>query len=118
MAFLQAESASLKSLINAENIQLSTEAYNQANGAAPSQLCALGTIRLPLAGLIDVAAEVAKLEKQRGELVKWIKSTEGRLANEKFVNSAPPQVVADSRSKLAELQEKLARTDELLASLK
>ncbi len=118
MAFLQAETASLKSLLNAENIEVSQDAYDQSSGAAPSQLGALGTIRLPLAGLIDVAAEIAKLEKQRGELVKWIKSTEGRLANEKFVNSAPPQVVADSRSKLAELQEKLARTDELLAALK
>ncbi len=118
MEFLKAEEASLKALLNAANIVLSCEDSTADTGAAPSKLCALGTIRLPLAGLIDVASEVAKLEKQRGELVKWIKSTEARLANEKFVNSAPAQVVADSRSKLAEMQEKLVRTDELLASLK
>ncbi len=118
LEFLASQSDSLKNLLNAESITLTQEAYDTANGAAPSHLCALGTIRLPLAGLIDVAAEVAKLEKQRADLVKWIKSTEGRLANEKFVQSAPPQVVADSRAKLAELQEKLTRTDELIQSLK
>jgi len=116
--FLKLQSDSLKSLLNAESIELTCEAYDAAKGAAPSHLCALGTIRLPLAGLIDVAAELAKLDKQRADLVKWIKSTEGRLANEKFVNSAPAQVVADARAKLAELQEKLGRTDELIQSLK
>ena len=119
LAFLQSEFNSLKNLLNAESIELTTDSYDAAvSGAAPLKLCSVGTIRLPLAGLIDVQAELARLEKQRAELEKWIASTKGRLSNEKFVNSAPEKVVADTRAKLAELEEKLARTDELLASLK
>ncbi|MCQ2380545.1 MAG: hypothetical protein MJ025_06475, partial [Victivallaceae bacterium] len=73
---------------------------------------------LPLKGLIDVDAELARLDKQRADLVKWIASTRGRLSNEKFVSSAPANVVEAARKQLADLEEKLARTDELAASLK
>ena len=116
--FLKKELASLKSLLNAENIEISNEAFDiAAHGAAASQTVASGVISLPLADLIDLDAEAARLKKQMADLEKWIAGTKGRLANEKFVNSAPAQVVADTRSKLAELEAKAAQTAELLATL-
>ena len=80
-------------------------------------MCALGTVYLPLAGLIDVAAEKAKLEKQKKELTGWIAGTKARLGNEKFLAKAPENVVADTKAQLASMEEKLARTEELLDSL-
>ena len=77
----------------------------------------LGTIYLPLAGLIDVEAEKVKLEKQRVDYEKWIKSSEAKLSNERFLAKAPEQVVADAKAHLAELKEKLARVNELIDSL-
>jgi valyl-tRNA synthetase len=117
-SFLTAELASLKSLLNANEIEISTEAFDTAaHGAGAGQTVVCGVITLPLADLIDIDAEVARLKKQMADLEKWIAGTKGRLANEKFVNSAPAQVVADTRSKLAELEQKAEETQKLLAVL-
>ena len=110
--------ASLKSLLNAEDIEIGMEAFDaSAKGAAASQTVVCGVISLPLADLIDVDAEAARLKKQLADLEKWMAGTRGRLANEKFVNSAPAQVVADTRSKLAELEQKAEETRKLLTVL-
>ena len=116
--FLKKEFASLKSLLNAEDIELSLDAFDAAGrGAAASQTVSCGVISLPLADLIDVDAEISRLQKQLADLNKWIAGNKSRLANEKFVNSAPAQVVADTRNKLAELEQKAAHTQELLDTL-
>ena len=116
---LTAEKESLKHLLNASDIELGLEAFDSASkGAAPSLLGSLGVISLPLAGLIDVEAECAKLEKQLKDIDKWLAGVRGRLANEKFVNSAPEQVVADARKNLEELEAKREQTTAMLASLK
>ncbi len=118
-AFLNMEKASVMHLMNASEIEISEVDYDTAaNGAAPSILCDLGNIYLPLAGLVDIAEELAKLNKQKADLEKWISASEAKLANEKFVAKAPPQVVADARVNLAEMQEKLARVISLMNDLK
>ena len=60
------------------------------------------TACLPLGGLIDVDAERARLTKAIGKIEGDIKKLEGKLANEKFVANAKPEVVAGEREKLAE----------------
>jgi valyl-tRNA synthetase len=115
---LQDNADSLIHLLNAAEINITLQEYDSAaNGAAPSGICDLGTIYMPLAGLIDVAEEKAKLEKQKAELEKWIAGTKAKLSNEKFVSKAPAQVVADTRSALAQNEEKLERTINLLKDL-
>ena len=119
LAFLESQRESLISLLNASELEIGLADYDSAkSGAAPSQLCRLGSIHLPLAGLIDVDAERAKLEKQKKELTGWIAGSKAKLSNERFVSKAPAQVVADAKLKLAEMEEKLARTLDLLNSLK
>ena len=110
--------ASFASLWYAESVEISTEAFDaDSRGAAASQTVTCGVVSLPLADLIDIDAEVARLKKQMADLEKWMAGTRARLSNEKFVNSAPAQVVADTRSKLAELEQKAAETEKLLAVL-
>ncbi|WP_322890089.1 MULTISPECIES: valine--tRNA ligase [unclassified Yoonia] len=60
-----------------------------------------GTFGLPLAGLIDVAAEIARLEKTSQKLAKELGGLRGRLNNPAFVASAPDDVVAEARANLA-----------------
>ena len=116
---LTKELDSLKHLLNASEIELGLEAFDCASrGAAPSQLGELGVISLPLAGLIDVEAECAKLEKQLKDIEKWLSGVRSRLSNEKFVNSAPAQVVADARKQLEELEAKKSQTESILSGLK
>ena len=118
-AYLCSQKESLKLLLNAEEVEISLDTFDSAaNGAAPSQPGAMGIISLPLAGLIDVAAELARMEKQLKDIINWIASAKGKLSNERFVNNAPAQVVADARASLADLEERKVRTEELIASLK
>jgi len=64
------------------------------------------TFGLPLADIIDVAAEKDRLHKSLEKLEKEIGGMTGRLNNPKFVQSAPEEVVAETRANLA------ARKDE------
>ncbi len=56
-----------------------------------------GTFCLPLADIIDVAEEKARLEKTLDKLDKEIGGLRGRLKNPKFVESAPDEVVEETR---------------------
>ncbi|KQI67580.1 valine--tRNA ligase [Loktanella sp. 3ANDIMAR09] len=67
------------------------------------------TFALPLAGLIDVAAEKARLGKSLVKLEKEIKGLAGRANNPKFAESAPPEVVAETRANLAEREAEAAQ---------
>jgi len=68
-----------------------------------------GTFCLPLADIIDVGAEIARLEKTLGKLEKEIGGLKGRVNNPKFVASAPPEVVEETRAN-ASLREEEAAT--------
>lgn len=72
------------------------------------------TFGLPLADIIDVEAEKARLEKSLTKLGKEIGGLEGRLKNPKFVESAPDEVVAEARENLAARQ---GEADKLKAAL-
>ena len=61
-------------------------------------------IVLPLEGLIDKEAELAKLRKSLADLDRQIAPLRAKLANESFTSRAPAEVVAASREKLAELE--------------
>ncbi|WP_104017536.1 valine--tRNA ligase [Roseovarius nitratireducens] len=60
-----------------------------------------GTFGLPLADIIDVDKEKARLEKTLAKLEKELSGLRGRLGNPNFVESAPEDVVAETRDNLA-----------------
>ena len=59
-------------------------------------------IMIPMAGLIDVEAELARINKQLEKAEKGLAQVQNKLANEKFVNNAPEAVLAKENAKLAE----------------
>ncbi|WP_425090740.1 valine--tRNA ligase [Tropicimonas sp. S265A] len=76
-----------------------------------------GTFALPLADIIDVAEEKARLEKTVAKLQKELGGLRGRLGNEKFLASAPAEVVTENRERLASGDEELATLKAALARL-
>ncbi|MEJ6389716.1 valine--tRNA ligase [Gymnodinialimonas ulvae] len=76
-----------------------------------------GTFALPIADLIDVAEEKARLEKTLGKLAKELGGLRGRVNNPKFAESAPPEVVEETRENLSQREEEEARLKEALARL-
>uniref|UniRef100_UPI002FDAE3E1 valine--tRNA ligase n=1 Tax=Yoonia sp. TaxID=2212373 RepID=UPI002FDAE3E1 len=59
-----------------------------------------GTFAIPLEGLIDVAAEIDRLEKTLQKLGKELGGLRGRLTNPNFIASAPDDIVAEARANL------------------
>ncbi len=76
-----------------------------------------GTFALPLADVIDIGAEKARLEKAIGKLEKDLRGLNGRLANPKFLESAPEDVVEETRALSAQKEEETARLTEALDRL-
>jgi len=76
-----------------------------------------GTFGLPLADIIDVNAEIARLEKSIGKLGKELGGLRGRLNNPKFAASAPAEVVAEARANLALREDEEAQLQAALARL-
>lgn len=73
---------------------------------------------VPLDELIDREKELARLSSEREKAVTEITRTEGKLANEKFVSRAKPEVVEAEREKLRKYQELLAEIEASIAALK
>jgi valyl-tRNA synthetase len=114
--FLRRDQASLQALAFAESVEVRDHFDTAGAGPCAAAVGGAGTAYVPLAGLIDVAAETARLEKQAGELRKFIAGIEGKLGNAGFVSRAPEAVVAGERAKLADAQEQLHRVTQQMQS--
>ena len=73
---------------------------------------------VPLGGLIDIEAEIAKAEAQLKHLEGFLIGVRKKLSNEKFVANAPEAVVAMERKKESDSIEKIAALKESIAELK
>jgi valyl-tRNA synthetase len=87
------------------------------SGAAARLLLGEATLILPLEGVIDIAAEKARLSKEIGKLAGDIAKITGKLGNEAFVAKAPPEVIVEQRDRLAEAEAARAKLSEALARL-
>lgn len=82
------------------------------------QLVVRGEIAaLPLAGVIDFAAEKARLEKEMARVKSDIARVDAKLANADFVARAPEEVVEGEREKRAEAETHRRKIDEALKRL-
>ena len=114
-AFLKENSNYLTRFTNPETLEISADitAPAQAMTAVLSNV----EIYLPLAGLINITDEIARLTK---ELAKWQKELDmvsRKLSNEKFVANAKPEVVEKEKAKQADYQTKFDTTQARIAEL-
>ncbi len=73
---------------------------------------------VPLGNMIDIDAEIEKQEAQLAHLEGFLAGVMKKLANERFVQNAPEQVVAMERKKQSDSEEKIAALKDSLAALK
>ncbi|TAN46526.1 MAG: valine--tRNA ligase [Methylococcaceae bacterium] len=78
-----------------------------------SAMALVGDMKLliPMAGLIDKTAELARLDKEIQRLNKELPRLEGKLTNPAFIDKAPSEVVEKERGKLADLRANLAELE-------
>ena len=72
---------------------------------------------IPIAGLIDIAAERARLEKEIARAAGEIEVTARKLSNESFTARAPAEIVAKEQQRLKESQEKVEKLKKALSAL-
>jgi valyl-tRNA synthetase len=102
-AVLDQESPTIGRLCRAQVHQADGTA---AHAAAHAVLAGGTEIIVPLAGLIDVDKECARMRGEVAELDKQIAARAGRLENPKYVERAPEQIVRNDRATLEEMRSK------------
>ncbi|TVR19718.1 MAG: valine--tRNA ligase, partial [Nitriliruptor sp.] len=76
-----------------------------------------GQAQVDLTGLIDVEAELARLDKELTRTQGDLQRVDGKLANEGFTSRAPAEVVAKEREKRAQAETTIAELEERIAAL-
>ncbi|PKI13944.1 valine--tRNA ligase [Colwellia sp. 12G3] len=100
----------LSSLAKLESITVL--AVNEQGPASASALVGDLSVLIPMAGLIDKEAELARLDKAMDKLEKDAARTRGKLSNDSFVAKAPAAVIDKEKAKLAEAESALAKMQE------
>jgi valyl-tRNA synthetase len=116
LATVERNRAMLERLAGAESIT----ALEPGTVAPQSATALIGelTLLVPMAGLIDAAAEIERLGKRIAKAREDLGKTNAKLNNENFVRNAPPQVVATERERAAELERTIASLEEQLARIR
>lgn len=116
---VQAARANESLLIKLAKLDSISWAESKSDIPASASLIA-GDIELciPLAGLIDVEQEVARISKRIEQLTKEIARIDSKLGNPNFADKAPAEVVAKEKEKLSAYQTELGKMLEQLESVK
>ncbi|GAA5136749.1 valine--tRNA ligase [Prosthecobacter algae] len=105
----------LRILLNAE--PLDVDAAYAAPKGTPSALTPLGTIYLPLDGLIDVEAERARITKELDKANSELQKVCAKLADENFTAKVPQKVLDEHQQRKADWKEKKAKLEEMMSAL-
>ena len=107
--------AFLKSLARLESIRVLAD--GEVAPLSVKKLIGATELMIPMAGLIDKEAELARLAKEVARLVGECGRIEGKLGNEAFVAKAPPAVIEQEKKRVADFGATLSRIEEQLARL-
>lgn len=104
-------------IVKMANVSGVTATGNKGEGVS-SFMVGTTEYAVPLGGLIDVEAELAKAEAELKHLEGFLNGVKKKLQNERFVNNAPAAVVELERKKQSDAESKIATLKETIASLK
>ncbi|MCJ2021272.1 valine--tRNA ligase [Methylobacterium sp. E-065] len=98
--------------------RLSDIAFADAPPKNSVQLLVRGSVAaLPLEGVVDLAAEVARLKKEQAKAQAEIKKVDAKLGNADFVARAPEEIIEENRERRESETARLAKIEEALARL-
>jgi valyl-tRNA synthetase len=112
---LEEQAEIIKILARAEKVEIKKLGKKPAQSAGT---VVLGVeIYLPLAGLVDLSREKARLEKELGEAEKYLIILGNKLSNKAFLKNAPKELVAGEKEKLTLQKEKVRKIKEQIKIL-
>jgi valyl-tRNA synthetase len=97
--------------------RIETLSFGKAPAGAVQIVLDEATLALPLAGIIDVAAESKRLKREIDKVGSEIRQLDAKLSNEKFVARAPEHVVEEQRERKADAEAMAARLEQALKRL-
>jgi valyl-tRNA synthetase len=106
-----------KALINAPEVTYQGDKSGIPDDAV-SVVTGNATVYIPLAELVDMGEEIARLEKEEKRLESELKRSNAMLSNEKFLSKAPESKIAEEKEKLASYEKMMSEVKERLAALK
>jgi valyl-tRNA synthetase len=92
---------------------------NPSDATPESAIALVGELKIliPMAGLIDKDAELARLEKEIQKILNDLPRVEGKLSNPTFIDKAPPEVIEKEKAKLADLRSTLNNLEQQKARI-
>ncbi|WP_147822308.1 valine--tRNA ligase [Salidesulfovibrio onnuriiensis] len=108
---LEANLELIRSLARLENVTIGADVKGPK--ASGSTVVQGNEIYVPLEGVVDFDAELARLDKNIAKIEKTMGGVAKKLANPGFVNNAPADVVEKEKAKLAEMEEELTKLTQL-----
>ena len=105
----------IERLASASEVEVAAQV--DAPEGAVSIVTADAKIFIPLDQLVDIKAELARLNKERDAALKQASGIESKLANENFVTRAPEHVVQTQRDNLTRLKDQIAKLEESIAAI-
>ncbi len=106
----------LKRLANASEVTVTADAPADVNGLV-SVVTSAAKLYIPLAELVDLDAERARLAKEIEKAEKYLAGIEKKLSNEKFVSKAPEAVVQRERDNMEKTRALIAQLRDSAAAL-
>lgn len=112
---LESNTSFLKKLANLDTITLLSDSEEAPLSA--TALVGSMEILVPMAGLIDKEAELARLNKEREKAQAEMGKLNGKLSNSKFVDNAPAAVVQKEKDRLADLEQQHTKLQEQIEKI-
>ena len=107
----------VKRLARVENISYADD-NTEIGKKTATAIVSASKIVIPLENLIDFNAEIARQQKKLEKLLAEKKSMEARINNPKFVANAKPELVSQTKERIAEIQIQEDAINELISSMK
>ncbi len=112
---LAGEAAGMAALVR--NCSLAVEAGYRPEKTVPSALVGDWKVYMPLAGIIDPGAELARFAKKLTRAEEALKRVRSRLRNKNFLSKAPPEVREKTRSQLEDLNREVLNLRKIISTL-
>ena len=111
---IKEQSAIIKNLARLESLEISKKKPAKSFSAIINN----AEIYLPVSGMMEIAKEIARLQKEAGEIKTFIEHLEQKLENKRFMERAPKAIIESEREKLITNREKLEKIEQQLKTLK
>lgn len=116
-AVVEAESDAIKMLARVDPLKFGAETNGAVSGDSVSLVLSKGVVTIPLSGLVDLDKERERLRDELADIDRNKERLAARLNDERFLSRAPAEVVERERERLASIEERKGRAEDVLSRL-